>query len=212
MNWRPAIVQAPLVPIALTATAGIAVDRWANVPVAAVFALFFAGATLWMLTPRWWLVGIGLLIAGFFGLHHHLHRHSFANNEIGRFVFDESVRADNERKLVRIIGRVYDDPVGDRLTPDNPLRSMPGISRTHFVLEAETLITGEGEQPVSGFVTVSAEGAPGELRADDRIEAVGWLASPQPAMNPGERDQREMLLDRRIRATLTVRGSPGESH
>src|SRR5262245_56352623 len=99
MNWREYIIKAPAVPIAIAATAGVLADRACELRYAAMIGVAVVGLCIWLLVPRMWVVGVGLVVAGAAALHHHAHRHSFSGDDIGNLATDE-------RRLVHLAGQI----------------------------------------------------------------------------------------------------------
>jgi competence protein ComEC len=201
MSIREAIGRAPLAPVALLATAGILADRAGGVPGPVWPALLAAGLLGWLAARRTGPVaatGLAVAIAATAGWHHHLARFVFPPDDVGFFATDEP-------RLVRLRGRLAEEPTYDPPAANNPLRGLPEAARTRCLLAADELLGDAGAQPVSGLVALTLVGPRPALRAGDAVEVTGWFARPRGADNPGERDPAAALLDRRVRAVLHVR-------
>jgi competence protein ComEC len=207
--WRE-FARAPLVPVALAATAGLIADRYAGVSFDAGMLLAAAGLIGWfVLRNRRARFAVALLWASFSGVaaaYHHAHRHFFDANDIGEF-------ARPEPALVRVRGVLTDDPVtrfaprADPLEPaTHPDHDAAELRVTQLAAPDGTWIpaTGRARLTVDHVTATDGQPALAGLRAGDGVEFVGMLTRPGPPRNPGERDYASYLLDRRIRAELRV--------
>src|SRR5215469_3849833 len=87
LPWADSVWRAPLVPVALALTAGIVLDRYAEIPLAvsltaavaflAAAAAACAGRNLPL--PLLYLAGT---VAALGAAYHHWHRHSFADDDL----------------------------------------------------------------------------------------------------------------------------------
>lgn len=189
-------VFAPLLPIAVAATAGIALDRYLApslllllVGVALTAALCGTSwrrgqhqATFWLL-----LIGTGLLA----GTWHHVRHQPWAN--------DISNLPAERVPLARLRGVVLDYEV--RPAVDDPLQSLPGKSQTLLLLRVCELEGERGRLPVTGRCRVSFLGNT-SVAVGDHVEALGELSRAQPPGNPGEVDMAALYRDQEIGATL----------
>jgi competence protein ComEC len=201
--WRE-FARAPLVPVALAASVGLLADRYISVPLGAGLITAVVALVGWLFTrtvaPRsalgWLLVGTAALAAS----HHHVHRHSFRSDDIGRFTKDVPT-------AVRVRGRLDEEP--DRFRPPrhDPLLTVQREATSVGVLEVTAVDGVEGWQPASGKVRLSVEGRLDDLHCGDVVEVTGRLTRPEGPHNPGERDYRSFLLDRQITAELRVKRS-----
>ncbi len=201
MCWQNAILRAPLVPVAVLATAGIVLDRTLSIGWPVWCAIAVAGLGSWLLAlrnTRFAILGLALALAGIAALHHNVHRNIFPPDDIGFIISDEP-------KLVRLRGRLRDEPTFNPPAIGDPLRSIPDATRTYAVLDVEALLDGADERNISGRVAVTMVGAKPGMRAGDGLEVTGWINKPREPDNPGERDYASTLLDDRIRATMLVR-------
>ncbi len=201
--WRE-FARAPLVPVALAASAGLLADRYIGVPLAAGVVAAVVALVGWFCTrtaaPQtalgWLMVCTGALAAA----HHHSHRHSFDSDDIGRFAKDVPA-------AIRVRGTLADEPDRHRPPRHDPLLTMQRDATSTGVLEVSAVDGVEGWRPASGRVRLSVEGRLDDLHCGDYVEVTGRLARPDGPHNPGEWDYRAHLLDRRITADLRVKRS-----
>lgn len=201
--------RAPLVPVALAATAGLIVDRYVGTSTEAALLTAVAGLIGWLALRNRKTAAIALLWLAFAGLaagYHHAHRHSFDADDIGAV-------ATTDPALVHVRGIITEDPV-TRFAPKNDALA-PILRTDHDAAELRVtgLLARDGTWlPTSGLVRLTVErdaDAKGHppldgLQAGDTIELVGMLSRPRPPGNPGEQDYSGYLLDQRIRAELRV--------
>ncbi|MBX7102785.1 MAG: ComEC/Rec2 family competence protein [Gemmataceae bacterium] len=203
MPFADLLLRAPLAPVAVVATLGILADRYLSLPVAFWPALGVVGLALWLARPHraaFALAGVAIVSSAVAGLHHHLAHHYFPPDDVGFLATDESM-------LLRLRGRIVEEPTFDPPAIGDPLRSVPEAARTRTVLQAESLADGT---PASGLVALTIDGPRPAMRAGDQVEVTGWFHRPRGADNPGERDNAAALLDRGIRAVMHVkRVGPG---
>jgi competence protein ComEC len=201
--WRE-FARAPLVPVALAATVGLIVDRYIGVPfdaglIAAAVALagwFFTRTASRQVALGWLLLSAAALAA----VHHHAHRNVFGPDDISHFTKETP-------QAIRVRGELADEP--DRFRPPryDPLLTMQREATSSAVLKVTAVDGAEGWQPTSGRVRLSVEGRLDDLHCGDVVEVTGRLTRPDGPDNPGERDYRAFLLDRRITAELRVKRS-----
>jgi competence protein ComEC len=196
--------RAPLVPVALAATAGLIADRYGNLPAAAGWVVGLVGVVVWLVArscdARSAAVWLWAASAGLAAAHHHTYRHSFAPDDIATF-------APEVPKPARVRGTLAEEPVRYRPPKPDPLATEQKTESTSTVLAVTMIETRDGWVPVSGRVRFTVEGRLGELHANDLIEVAGQLSKPDAPLNPGERDYRSQLLDQRITAVLRVEQS-----
>jgi competence protein ComEC len=201
--WRE-FARAPLVPVALAATAGLIADRYVGVPLAAGLVAAAVALVAWLVTRTTsrrfalgWLLACAAASAA---THHHSWRNSFGADDIATFARDYP-------QAVRARGRLADEP--DRFRPPrrDPLLTVQREATSTGVLDVTEIDGAEGWRPASGKVRLSVEGRLDDLHCGDAVEVVGRLSRPDGPHNPGERDYRAFLLDRRITAELRVKRS-----
>ncbi len=199
--WR-SFARAPLVPVALAATGGLLVERYIGVPWDG--GAVAAGAALvgWFSTRRVngpvALVWLSLAIAAAAALYHCTHRQVFAAHDISHW-------AQEHPQPIRLRGRLAEEP--DRFRPPrfDPLMTVPREAVSTGVLDVTEVETAGGWQPASGRVRLWVAGRWDDGHCGDRVEVVGQLARLEGPLNPGQRDHRAELHDRRIHAELRVR-------
>lgn len=201
---RDWIWQAPLVPVAVSATIGLVLDRYVGVPSVLNWLLLAACAIAWLVAllsqrkfaPVFLWLAAGLLAAQY----HHLHRHAYADDDIGHFATDEP-------KLVRLRGVLVEGPTTYLSNKSDPLVAFLRPDATYAVVETTAIETQNGWQPITGKLRLGLQGVYDHIHCGDSIEFVGWLQTPPEPANPGEWNRREMLRDRRILAEVHVRKS-----
>jgi competence protein ComEC len=194
--------HAPLVPVALAVTAGVAADRLVGVPLSASAVAFMCGLIAWIAASRRsfarGLPWLWLSLAALGALHHRQFRDVYPADDIGHV-------ATEEPRLVRLRGKLVEAPTTSGSAKPDPLRSLPASETSRGVLVVTHWQSRDDWLPVSGRVRLTVGGRLDGLRAGDEVEAVGWLSAPPPPMNPGEADNEDRLRDDRIRAVLNVR-------
>jgi competence protein ComEC len=200
--WKE-FARAPLVPVALAATAGLVADRYGGFPVGAELLVAAAAIAVGLVqlvraeaAAVWLWVAAGALAAA----HHHAHRHGYAADDIGYVAADRPVPC-------KVRGVLVDEPTRFPPPKPDPLRAMPGIETTTTVLAVTQLHTAGGWQPASGRVRLTVEGRLGGLHHGDAVEVVGQLTRPATPANPGEFDRTGRLRDQRITAELRTKRS-----
>jgi competence protein ComEC len=198
------IWRAPLVPVALAATAGIVVDRYVGVPL--VFSLLAAMTFLaaWAIfgsrRPGLALIHLSLAVLALAAAYHRLEREVYRSDDLGAF-------ATEQPRPVQLRGVIEAEPIVLYHPPKSPLESMAHDNPTLAVLRATELRQDDAWQPVSGRAELAIGGSLEGLHVGDEIEVVGRLVTPQPAANPGELDHAAQLRDRRICARVFVQKS-----
>jgi competence protein ComEC len=194
--WR-----APLAPVALAVTAGIVADRALGVPPAVAMGAVAVGLIGWLAglnkSAATGLPFLWLALAGVGALHHHQYRTLFAADDVGRL-------ASAEPRLVRIRGRLTDEPTIAGVPLSDPLRSMPRAEPARTVVAVTHVQDRDDWRAATGRIRLVAAGPLDGLHAGDSIEAVGWLSFPAEPANPGELDPAGHYLDERITALLSV--------
>jgi len=201
--WRE-FARAPLVPVALAASVGLLADRYIGVPLAPGLIVSVVALVGWLCTRTtaphvalgWQLVCAGAIAA----THHHTHRHAFGDDDIGRFTKDAPA-------AIRVRGTLAEEP--DRFRPPrhDPLLTVQRTATSTGVLDVSAVDGVGGWQPASGRVRLAVEGRLDGLHCGDVVEVRGRITRPDGPHNPGERDYRGHLLDRRITADLRVKRS-----
>ncbi|MCY2929344.1 MAG: ComEC/Rec2 family competence protein, partial [Planctomycetota bacterium] len=99
---------------------------------------------------------------------------------------------------VTVTGRIVAPP-----QTDGPER----LKHTRFLLEAQSVHTPRGPEPVSGILRVGVRGGQEQLAPADRVELIGWLGRVRPPDNPGQYDWAAAARTNDTLATLDVRGA-----
>ncbi len=200
--WRE-FARAPLVPIALAATVGVIADRLGPVPMPVSLFTAVLGLVGWCVvrqrSPESSLAWLWLATAAIACVHHHAHRHLFAESDIGAFATERPAPA-------KLRGVLAEEPVLYPRKPD-PLATIPRPDSSATVLEVTSIESAGGWVPASGRVRVTVDGELRGLHRGDVVEVVGLLSLPRSPANPGEADYRARLLDSRITAELRSRRS-----
>jgi competence protein ComEC len=200
------IWRAPLVPAALSVTAGVVLDRSASLPLAVSLVAAAFCLLAWLATqrdPRSRLSLVYLTLAGvaFGAAYHQFRRDTYAPDDIGRV-------APPEARPAQLRGRVDEEPRYTPESPADPLRGRPRMESASIVLRV-TALSHRGEWArVSGRVRLFVSGKVPELHIGDEVEAVGRLVRIDGPGNPGEFDYAAYSRDQGVRATLIVRQPP----
>lgn len=196
--------QGPLVPVALTMTFGILLDRWITLPPILSLVGLGIGLAFWLIERRSGKIPAPFFLwaAAAFGgaFYHHWWREEIAANDISHF-------AALEPRLARVRGVVESEPILVKGPEAGPLRSFPTSDSLRLVMRAQHLEVKSDWRPVSGWVQVNSEGHSPGIHAGDEIEVIGFFALPQDPGNPGEFDYADYLRDRKIRSVLSVKQS-----
>src|SRR5688572_237389 len=114
--------HAPLVPVALAVTAGVAADRLVGVPLHVSAITFLGGLAGWIAAARQsfarGLPWLWLALAALGALHHRQFRDVFPADDIGHV-------ATEEPRLVRLRGKLVEAPTTSGAAKPDPLRSLP---------------------------------------------------------------------------------------
>lgn len=203
LPWHE-FARAPLVPVALAATAGLVVDRYADVPFGASVAVGVVALVLLLVGlsrgENSAVVWLWVAAAGLAAAHHHAHRYTFAADNVAVFVTEQPTP-------VRIRGILTEEPARFSAPRPDPLVTEPRPATTATVLAVTAVEAANGWVPASGRARLVVEGHLDGLHAGDLVEVTGRLSRPGPPANPGEWDYRAYLLDRRITAELRVKRS-----
>jgi competence protein ComEC len=201
--WRE-FAQAPLVPVALSATLGLVVDRYLTVPFTTSLLLAGLALILWMIghlqSAKSRMVWLWLAVGAIAAAHHHSYRNCYAADDIANF-------AGETPSVVRVRGTLLEEPSRFPAAPPNPLVSVPRPAITTSVLRVAAVNRLDQWITASGRVRLIVEARLDGLHAGDEVEVTGRLTTPAPPSNPGEWDYRSSLLDARITAILRVQGS-----
>jgi competence protein ComEC len=203
--FRYRIWAAPLVPIALTLTLGIVLDRYLAIPLLFSLLTVVAGLVAWAAARRGRSIGLPLLYLALAGAalgaaYHRWYIAVYAENDIGNYTVAEP-------RPVLLRGVLEDEPFTVH-TPPTPLQSSPRADLTRSIVEV-TRIRGAGDWlSVSGLARLNVAGVMSDLHAGDEVEVVGKLTAPFLPSNPGEFDYAAHLRDQRIRAIVTVQKTP----
>jgi competence protein ComEC len=202
---RPlSIWQAPLVPVALAATAGVVADRYTHIPLPISLIAATAGLLAWTLSRRSSVRSLLYLwsaIAALGAAYHHAHRELYADDDIGRFAADEP-------RLVQLRGVLEEEPAIAYRPAYDPLQSIPATDSTRAVLRATQVRHQDNWIPVSGLAKLIVADHLTGLHVGDEVEVVGRLVKARGAANPGEFDYAATLQDQRIGAQVVVRKTP----
>ena len=199
-----AFADAPLVPFALAASAGLLLDRYAGLPFDATLIAAGVAVVAWFLVQNRSPVAAGLLwlaVAGAAAAHHHWHRHGHPPDDI-RAIADETP------KVVKLRGVILEEPIAQKRNPD-PLAPVRRTETESFPLDVTAVFHESGWRTASGMVRVRVERdpeQPSDVRCGGTVEIIGRLSKPRPPGSPGERDAVAVALDRRIRGNVQVIG------
>jgi competence protein ComEC len=195
------IWHSPLVPVALAVTAGILADRIIGVPVSTAAIVLAVGLAGWAAGGRRstsaGLPFLWLAFAAVGALHHHQYRDVYADDDIGRLTTAEP-------RLVRLRGRLDEEPTTAGSPRSDPLRTLPYAEPARAVLAVTHAQVRDDWQPVSGRARLVVPESLDGLHVGDYVEATGWLSAPGEPANPGEWDPAGHYRDDRITALLSV--------
>jgi competence protein ComEC len=201
-----ALWRAPLFPVALALTAGIAFDRYCGfyflVSLALALACLAAGVATFLgrkltLSLLYFMGAVGGLASAY----HHWYRDICPADDIGEYAPDEP-------RPVRLRGFLVEEPTCVLHPKNDPLQSFSRQDPTVAVLEASRLHDRHDWHAVSGRARLVVTGKLSGLHVGDEVEVVGRLVKPQPPTNPGEFDYASYLRDQRIRAIVAVGKTP----
>jgi competence protein ComEC len=200
------IWQAPMVPIALAATAGIVADHYAAIPL--LFSLLFVVVSLvaWLATRTRTpgglsLVYLGLAAAALGAAYHRWYLDGYPPGDIGNF-------AGADPHPVRLKGVILEEPAINWQVHKDPLRSMESKDPTVAVLGVSQLRQLDGWITVSGRARLVVTERLPVLHVGDEVEVIGRLSAPRGPANPGEFDYAGHLRDQHVRALVTVQKTP----
>jgi competence protein ComEC len=200
--WR-----APLVPVALAATAGIVLDRYVGVPLMLSLPAVVAGVVAWLCASLWSrsaalpLVCLGLAVGSAGAARHHLYRDVYPADDIGNY-------APAEPRLAHLRGVLDEEPLRLRSATPKEFLSIAHPDPTVTVLAVTQLEEDDAWHPVSGRAELRVAGPLEGLHAGDEVDVLGLLSAPDGPANPGGFDEASHLRDRGIRATVLVHKVP----
>jgi competence protein ComEC len=203
-----AVWQAPLVRVALAFTAGIILDRYmaldlaASAAAAATLSFFGWCAVRSATAPP---IAMALLLGAMGAAGACWHHWQVAIVPADDIRFHTSA----EGTMARLRGRIDGAPQHVRASDDMSLRSFPDRDSTRFIFAASKLQARGTWLDVSGRVQTIVPETRRALHVGDQIETVGMLRLPAGPMNPGGFDRAAYLRDERISAVLVAPDSPG---
>jgi hypothetical protein len=165
---------------------GIAVDRWADLPISAWLLLGGVGWAIWITLWRrdfHQAASVVLLVAvaASAGAWHHLRWSVFPRAHIGWY-------ARHESQPVCIEAVALAGPRRVPAPPADPMRIIPTQDKCRLDVRATAIRDGDRWLPVTGKVGLSVEGHLLGIRAGDRLRVFGNLNRLSPPDNPGEFD------------------------
>jgi competence protein ComEC len=187
----------------LVLTAGIVVDRYADVPIGLSLVAAVLGLVAWVVTRCGPSRGLPLLylaaaLAAIGAAYHHAQHALFADDDVG-------ARASEDLRPARLRGTLDDEPVVVWHPPHGGLQSFAKPDPTVSVLRVSARKQDDEWLPASGRVRLLVMGQfATPLHVGDEVEAVGRLIAPPGPANPGEMDYAAYLANQRIRALLLV--------
>ena len=200
--WKE-FARAPLVPVAVAATAGLVADRYGGFGFGAEVLVAAAGVVAWLVqlvrrepAAVWLWVAAGGVAAA----HHHDHRNRFGPDDIGHVATDQPVP-------VKLRGTLAEEPVRFPPPKPDPLRALPRTETTTTVLAVTQRHGAGGWESASGRVRLTVEGRLDGLHHGDAVEVVGRLSMPATPGNPGEFDSASRLRDQRVTAEVRTKRS-----
>jgi competence protein ComEC len=195
--WR-----APLVPVALAATAGIVLDRYVGISLPLYLLLATAGLVAWFCTRNrptpLPLACLGVTVLALGAAYHHSYREAHPTDDIGNFALPEP-------RPVHLRGVLEEEPPRPRGDLHTSYRSIPESLSVRTVLRVTQLEQDVDWVPASGRASLVVAGGLDDVHVGDEVDVVGQLIAPEGPANPGEPDEASALRDRRIRAEVRVR-------
>jgi competence protein ComEC len=194
-------------PVALAATAGIVLDRYAGIPLVVSLSVVVVGVAAWLGSSVWGrsvafpLVCLGLALGAAGAARHHLYREDYPADDIGNHV-------PAEPRLAHLRGVLDEEPHLIRSAARRELLSLPHPDSAVAVLGVTQLEEDDSWLPVSGRASLRVEGPLEGLHAGDEVDVLGLLSAPQGPANPGEFDEASHGRDQRIPAQVFVRKIP----
>jgi competence protein ComEC len=202
------IWQAPLVPVALAATAGIVLDRYVSVPLLPTFGVAWAGLGIlclcaWRRYAFGGIVGLVITVAALGAVYHHWRRDVYAADDIGRF-------AGPDPRPVLIRGVVDSEPLLVKRGGNDDLRSFASKDGGRLILAVTAIKQEIDWQIASGLALIHVTHPVSDVHVGDNVEIAGRLHSPDAPANPGEFDYSAFLRDQRIRAVVSAKDPENE--
>ena len=201
--------RSPALPVAVAVAVGIAADAAFHLPRllalgAAAFLVVLLPLTAGRLA-RGYRVALLLTLFGLLGVAgHHAAWHDRGPQSLTRLL-----KADSQ--LVRLTGIIASSPQIDRRRETGRTAAWLVEDRSRCVLNVTAVSTDAGTLPLSGRVQLAVTGHLLHVGVGDQIEAVGWLARPEPPPNPGGFDWAMSLRRQQIDAGFYC-GHPDAVH
>lgn len=198
--------DAPLVPFAVAASAGLILDRFVGVPFDLALIASGMAAVAWFFVHQQSRMSVALLwfaVAGAAAAHHHGHRHIVPPDDIGAVATEMPTP-------VKLRGVMLEEPILRKKSTD-PFAPVRRTETESFTLAVTSLFGNSGWQPASGTVRVRIDRDPEQplgVRCGNTVELVGQLAKPRPPGSPGEKDATAVALDKQLRGEVHVKGGP----
>jgi competence protein ComEC len=196
--WR-----APLVPVALAATLGVALDRYFGLPLPVCLLAALAALVAWAVALFGCRSGLAavylwLTVAALAAGYHRSYREWYVTDDIGNAVTPEP-------RPAHLRGVLEEEPHSTGEPTPNPLQGLPHHETTVSVLAVTQMRRGDDWLPVSGRARLAVEGRLSGVHVGDEVDVIGRLSAPSTPGNPGEFDHASHLRDQRIRAVMAVR-------
>lgn len=191
---RPAVMRAPLVPLAMALMLGIAAGRYVPIsaPAWSVWAVLALAAGFWLALSyrlRAASVALAAAVIALGAIHYQTVQHRLPDSHVVTF-------AGPSRVISSVRGRIVGSPA------IRAWAAQAGYTRepvTTFELTVEELLVEGRWQSVRGMADVTVlEPAP-HLARGQRVQLAGWLSRITASSNPGQRDPAEMA---RLRGVL----------
>ncbi|MCA9252486.1 MAG: ComEC/Rec2 family competence protein [Phycisphaerales bacterium] len=192
------LAATPLLPWAVGMMVGIAIESRVPIP-PTVSMIVIAASGIAALSPsirrKVPLLLIILAGIGLGTMRHHLAFRTLPATDIAQF-------AAPDRRLARISGTISSQPQITRTgyAPFEPW--LHTTDRTSFLVNVESIDTGDGVQMATGQVRVSISEPALTLQENQRVEVVGWLDQIAPPRNPGQYDWALHNARRQIRTSI----------
>ncbi|WP_435008931.1 ComEC/Rec2 family competence protein [Tundrisphaera lichenicola] len=200
-EWRRKVRTAPLIPLAIAASAGVVLDRFVDPWGTLAWGLLamvgaWAAAIGWH-RPRFSTWAIALAFVALGGGWHHTRWSDMAPDDPARADWSAGLRQPAWVRGVIVDGPAFRE--GEQGPTDR--------GSTRAVLALTGICDGLDWHPASGYVQAWVAGDRSDLAAGKPVEAAGDLSAIEGPLNPGEVDFRPILRARGIRLRLSV-GDP----